>query len=531
MGSLAPPYSVQDETAKILHTGILNNPLLTLPSALTPLAKSITFTGNPSPSIPINWRFAESAAALKGLEAAMLNLLSTKKYNVPASELKVTINTDHASLYVMSPMIARLLDETTGELKAVPWGSPEMHKIFPNQDLHRAGTSLHRTLATNIYRTKDGRYYHCHGSMNPEPTLTALGLKMEGEDGDTYESVVERVQSVVETMDSKDIDHLMNEQFKQAGTIAWSTQEFQESAHGQANAHVALYALQQGVGEQAAGWWQDNASYPSSVQRPLAGLKVVDLTRVIAAPSITRGLAQMGASVMRVTSDQVTDMSSLFHDLSWGKWQSRLHLKNAEDREKLKALIRDADVVVEGYRPGVMEKYGLSRDDIFALVKDRQRGIIHVRENCYGWHGPWRHRSGWQQISDACCGVSLAFGRAMGNDEAVTPVFPNSDFCTGIAGTTGVLQALIQRAESGGSYGVDASLNYYSQWLVNSVGVYPDDVWADVWARHGRPVFRHFHAMGHTIPRMLALMHDKDEKVLFREEFFEKARSQAVGRT
>ncbi len=56
-----------------------------------------------------------------------------------------------------------------------------------------------------------------------------------------------------------------------------------------------------------------------------------------------------------------------------------------------------------------------------------------------------------------CCGVSLGFGRAMGNDEAVTPVFPNSDYCTGIAGCVAVMHALIRRAEEGGSYGVDVS--------------------------------------------------------------------------
>ena len=141
---------------------------------------------------------------------------------------------------------------------------------------------------------------------------------------------------------------------------------------------------------------------PSSPQRPLAGLKVVDLTRVIAAPTITRSLAEMGASVMRVTSPNVTDHSALHQDLSWGKWNCHLDLKkNPDDRQKLAELIKDADVVVEGYRPGAMARNGFSRDDIFELVKDRDRGIIHVRENCYGWNGPWQHRSGWQQISDA----------------------------------------------------------------------------------------------------------------------------------
>ena len=113
-----------------------------------------------------------------------------------------------------------------------------------------------------------------------------------------------------------------------------------------------------------------------------------------------------------------------------------------------------------------------------------------MRENCYGCNGPWSYRSGWQQISDAslfpyesrptdsgqCCGVSMEFVRAMGNDEAVTPVFPNSDYCTRVAGSAGILSALIERAEKGASYSIDVAVNYYSQWLVNSCGTYPEAI-------------------------------------------------------
>lgn len=239
--------------------------------------------------------------------------------------------------------------------------------------------------------------------MNPEPTLTALELSLEGEEGDTYDSVVDKIQAVVAQYDSATLDKLMNEQYKQAGTIAWTTDEFLKSEHGKANDHVGLYELKKVDGSsQPASWWPEQPSMPSSPQRPLAGLKVIDLTRVIAAPTITRSLAEMGASVMRVTSPNVTDMSGLHQDLNWGKWNCSLDLKkNVGDREKLAALIKEADVVVEGYRPGAMARNGFSREDIFELVKGRERGIIHVRENCYGWNGPWMHRSGWQQISDA----------------------------------------------------------------------------------------------------------------------------------
>ncbi|KAI1659845.1 CoA-transferase family III domain-containing protein [Daldinia decipiens] len=116
------------------------------------------------------------------------------------------------------------------------------------------------------------------------------------------------------------------------------------------------------------------------------------------------------------------------------RWDCFLGLKDETDKEKPRALIRGADVVVDRYRPGVMEGLDFGRQAIFDFAKGRSRGIIVVRENCYGWHGSCAHRSGWQQISDACCGISMSYGRATGNDEAVTPVFLNSDYCAGICG-------------------------------------------------------------------------------------------------
>jgi len=72
-------------------------------------------------------------------------------------------------------------------------------------------------------------------------------------------------------------------------------------------------------------------------------------------------------------------------------------------------------------------------------------------------------------------------------------------------------------------------LNYYSQWLVNSVGVYPDEIWQDVWTRNGKQVFRHFHNMPYTLPRFLQMLKENSAKTLFAPDFFEKRRSGALG--
>ena len=291
--------------------------------------------------------------------------------------------------------------------------------------------------------------------MDPHPTQDMLGLP-HYMDAKSYDESCSPYADKIAHIDSQEIDHLASDVYKQAGTICWTTEEFKNSEHGRANAHVGLYEIHDIKNEkQPPCWWPDSPE--TSAKRPLAGLKVVDLTRIIAAPAITRGLAELGASVMRITAEHITDMSALHIDLSWGKWNAHLDFRNEDDREKLRALVRDADVVIQGYRPGVLDKYGFSPEGLLELTKDRERGLIVVRENCYGWHGPWANRSGWQQISDACCGVSTEFGRAMGNDEPVTPVFPNSDYCTSIAGVIGVLNALLKRGAEGGSYLVDVS--------------------------------------------------------------------------
>ncbi|KAI9730902.1 MAG: hypothetical protein M1834_005620 [Cirrosporium novae-zelandiae] len=492
-----PPYSVPQEAASLFHDGILKNLLMAnvLPPHLQELGKLVRFKGNALPSIPINWRLAESISALKALEATMVNWILERKYR--REPVEVVIDTDHASLFFMSAPLARILDKD-GTESPITTTNPKTLKMFPNGDKHRSCDSTHRMLATGIYKTRDGRFYHVHGSMNPDPTLTALGLPLEGEPSDTYEMVVERVQSKVSQFDSTTLDSLLNDQYHQAGTIAWSSSEYFSSPHGQQNGKIGLYELiPDPHSSQPASWWPDHPSLPpSSPKRPLAGLKVVDLTRIIAGPTITRGLAELGASVMRVTSPQVTDFTTVHHELNWGKWNCSLHLKDNEgDREKLRGLIREADVVVDGYRPGVMEKLGFGREDVFKL----------------------------------CCGVSLAYGQAMGVDEAVTPPFPNSDHCTGVIGTTAILHALIERASQGGSYGVDVSLNYYSQWLARTCGTYPPALWTTLHSSHSSPLFHHYHNTRYTLPAMLKFLHQYDEDVLFKEEFFEKRWSGAVG--
>jgi hypothetical protein len=157
--------------------------------------------------------------------------------------------------------------------------------------------------------------------MNPSPTQDSLGLP-HFQDVASVEESWKPYEEKVAQIDSDKMQKLASDEFKQAGTICWTIDEFKKSEHGKANAHVGLYEIHAVKNEkQPPCWWPEIPE--TSAERPLAGLKVVDLTRVIAAPAATRGLAELGASVMRITASHITDMSVLH----WYECRCKLHVR------------------------------------------------------------------------------------------------------------------------------------------------------------------------------------------------------------
>lgn len=272
-------------------------------------------------------------------------------------------------------------------------------KYFPDYDFHKMGSSLYRQAVTNIYKTKEGRFFHLHGtkvkqmkickcltiyagSINPNPSLDSLGLPHDREDIQSMEDAWKIFIHEVSKYTSEEIESIVNDKFRQAGTIAWTPDEYRASEHGKANEHVGLYQIHRHPDPDLPPTWWQSCSF-TSPKRPLAGLKVVDLTRIIAGPTISRELAELGASVMRITAPHIADFSGMHADLNWGKWNAHLDLQQQNDRETLKSLIAESDVVIDGYRPGVMDKFGFGQSHILAQAKARGRGIVYLRENCY----------------------------------------------------------------------------------------------------------------------------------------------------
>lgn len=135
-------------------------------------------------------------------------------------------------------------------------------------------------------------------------------------------------------------------------------------------------------------------------------------------------------------------------------------LSKKEDIDRLQALIQDADVFVQGYRPGVIARKGLSLHNMLEMAGKRGKGIVYVEENCYGPDGPMAERPGWQQVADAASGCSYVTGRSLGHTDGtcVLPALPVPDMLTGLIGAIGTMMAIRDRAKQGGSYHVFASL-------------------------------------------------------------------------
>ncbi|KAL1864396.1 hypothetical protein Plec18167_009731 [Paecilomyces lecythidis] len=190
-----------------------------------------------------------------------------------------------------------------------------------------------------------------------------------------------------------------------------------------------------------------------SDKRLLEGIKVVELVRIIAGPVNGTTLAAFGADVIRVNSSRLPDINSLQLSLNAGFTTIDIDLTKEEELARLMELIEDADIFVQGYRPGVIARKGLSLPDLLELSGKRGKGIVYVEENCYGPDGPFHDRLGWQQVGDAASGASYVTARSMGHMDGRTilPSFPIPDMITRLIRALGALMAIRDRTRGGGS--------------------------------------------------------------------------------
>ncbi|MFZ6639427.1 CoA transferase [Undibacterium sp. TC4M20W] len=232
-------------------------------------------------------------------------------------------------------------------------------------------------------------------------------------------------------------------------------QEWQEHPQAQAIAELPLFEVRKIADGPVVPIGQQGG------QRPLSGVRVLDLSRVIAAPVGARTLAQHGADVLTISAAHLPNIMPLVLDTGRGKRSAQLDLRNAEARQKLHELIRGADVFMQAYRPGAIAGLGYSAEELCAL----NPGLIHVSLSAYGHVGHWANRRGFDSLVQSASGIADAEGRAAGNAAPGKLPFQVLDHATGYLLAYATMLALQKRAVEGGSWQVRVSLAQTGRWL------------------------------------------------------------------
>jgi CoA-transferase family III len=196
--------------------------------------------------------------------------------------------------------------------------------------------------------------------------------------------------------------------------------------------------------------------------RPLTGVRVLDLTRILAGPVCGRALAAYGADVMLVNSPNLPNIESIA-DTSRGKLSTHIDLHSADDRAALERLLADAHVFIQGYRPGGLDALGFSPK----AIAQRGPGIVCVSLSAYGETGPWRDRRGFDSLVQTATGFNHAEAAAAGTSEPKPLPMQILDYATGHLMAFATSAALRRQAIEGGSWHVRLSLAQTGHWIRN----------------------------------------------------------------
>ncbi|MBT2374126.1 CoA transferase [Pseudomonas fluorescens] len=200
-----------------------------------------------------------------------------------------------------------------------------------------------------------------------------------------------------------------------------------------------------------------------SVARPLAGIKVLDLTRVLAGPVASRFLAGLGADVLRIDSPDWNE-AGVVPEMTLGKRCARLDLKNPGDRRVFEDLLKDADILFHGYRADALEQLGYGAAELQLLAP----GLIDVSLNAYGWSGPWRNRRGFDSLVQMSSGIAQAGMQWKQANKPVPLPLQALDHATGYLMAAGAIRALSERLKSGRGSSALLSLARTAKLLVEA---------------------------------------------------------------
>ncbi len=290
------------------------------------------------------------------------------------------------------------------------------------------------------FRTGDGRWIrlHCNFAHHALAALAALGLPPDA-DRNALTAAVARCDAFA--IEEAVIAH---------GGAAAAMRSLEEwTAHPQARAlaDLPLVAIER-IGDASP------AARHCAAERPLDGVRVLDLTRVIAGPVAGRVLAAYGADVLRIGAAHLPTILPAVIDTGFGKRFAELDLRTDAGRASLRALIARADIVLQAYRPHALARYGFGADEIAAI----KPGIVCVSISAYGHAGPWRERRGFDSVVQMANGIAHEGMRRSGGDRPRPLPAQAQDHGTGWLAAAAAVETLLLQAHGGGSWHVQLSL-------------------------------------------------------------------------
>jgi len=302
---------------------------------------------------------------------------------------------------------------------------------------------------SGLYRTADG-YVRIHANFDHHRDAALASLNLPTGADTSRERVVERALGInSEDLDARIID---------AGGASSVLRSFaQWDEHPQARALASLPLIEISKTGEA-----DPRPLPQIDKHtaPLQGVRVIDMTRILAGPICGRTLAAYGADVMLINSPHLPNIESII-DTSRGKRSAHADLNTRQGRSALDNLLRSSRVLVQGYRPGALAAHGLSAE----ALADKYPGLITTSLSAYGRTGPWSERRGFDSLVQTATGFNIAEAQAFGESTPRALPVQILDYATGFLMAFATQVALYKQAQEGGSWHVQLSLARTGSWL------------------------------------------------------------------
>jgi crotonobetainyl-CoA:carnitine CoA-transferase CaiB-like acyl-CoA transferase len=374
---------------------------------------AVTLTGE-EPQIPSSFRVA--AAAQVSIAAAALAAAQISKLR-SGQDQQVAVDMRHAVVECRSERYLRV----EGTSPPPAWDA-----------------------IAGVYKTRDRRFVRLHTNFPHHRDAVCNVLDCKAEREEVQAALMQRDAEAFETA-----------AYDAGGVVAMMRSYDEWSATPQAKALAALPAITiEKIGEAAPKPWPKG-------ERPLSGLRVLDLSRVIAGPVAGRTLAAHGADVLLISGADLPAIPWLTIDTGRGKLSTFLDLKREDGRKQMKALLGDADIFSQGYRPHALAGLGFSPEEAAAI----NPGIVYVSLSAYGHLGPWSGRRGFDSLVQTSTGFNHAEGQAAGVDGPKELPAQILDHATGYLMAFGAMMAKARQSQEGGSWHVRVSLAQTGKWV------------------------------------------------------------------